>query len=289
MQKYDNSTRKQELEKLNAGYQKIRTLTFVLIGLLVLALLTAILKQMIPSIAALFVMLLFRFSIHKKARKEYQQALVDAALTCSIGSKLDQYELQNKGGTGITREEIREAELLPIREGETSFIGLYQGISGTLRGMPVSLNDTTLQQFQHAGQKGADVLCGVWMHFVLHQTTGKNYRVLTKDMIAADLEEEFFSSLPDLKKQDAAAAGLKEKVNLYGGGITPADASAANELFRKSSAQPALSVRGNIVDLFLKGRVLAPNYPISLKPDEKALNMDPLPEFRDVLALVKAL
>ena len=309
MTKYTNGTRKEELEKLVNANKKLRNMTGVLIACLVAALILAILKMMIPSIACLVVMALLRFTIHRNARMEYQQALTDAALTCSIGAKLDEFELNSKGGTGITREEIREAELLPIRDGEKSFIGLFQGISGRLKDMNVSLNDVTLQQYQHAGEKGAEVACGTWMHFVLPKDTGRDLRVLAPDIAGEDLLEEFFAGLPALAKQDADDAGFREKQLYYDaapggksaadgqaaggksapGGLPSGFVSAVNDLFRKTPGKAALSLRGKNLDIFLKNRVLSPNYPLSTKPEESFLSTDPVPEFKDALALAKTL
>ena len=292
MTKYTNGTRKEELEKLVNAHKKLRNVTYGLIALLVVALLTAILKMMIPSIACLAVMALLRFTVHRNAREEYRQAMTDAALTCSVGAKLDEFELKEKGGTGITREEIREAKMLPIRDGEKSFIGLFQGISGPLKGMAVSLNDVTLQQYQHAGEKGAEVACGTWMHFALPKDTGRDLRILAPDIAAEDLLEEFFTGQPELIQQDAADAGFREKQLYYdaAAGALPAGfAAAVNDLFRKTPGKAALSLRGKNLDIFLKNRVLAPNYPVSTKPEESFLSTDPIPEFKDALALAKTL
>ena len=302
MTRYTNGTRKEELEKLVNASKKLRNMTGVLIACLIAALILAILKMMIPSIACLAVMALLRFTIHRNARMEYQQALTDAALTCSIGAKLDEFELNSKGGTGITREEIREAKMLPIRDGEQSFIGLFQGISGRLKDMNVSLNDVTLQQYQHAGEKGAEVACGTWMHFVLPRDTGRDLRVLAPDIAAEDLLEEFFAGLPALAKQDADDAGFREDQLYYdaaaagqtsGGqaaaGLPFGFVSAVNDLFRKTPGKAALSLRGKNLDIFLKNRVLSPNYPLSTKPEENFLSTDPVPEFKDALALAKTL
>lgn len=298
MKKFDNGTRKEMLENMSAAWLRLRNQTFLLIGILVVSLLAALTKQMLPSVIFLALMAVFRLTIHRNARKSYQQAMTDAALTCSIGAKLDQFELSAKGGTGLRKEEIRETSLLPVREGADNFITLYQGISGTLKDMEISLNDVTFQQYQHAGQKGADVACGIWMRLALPKDTGLDLRILSKDIIADDLREEFFAGLPEFKKQDAAEAGFREKQLLYAGGTaagsTPAalpDAfvSAVNDLFRKTSGKPAVAVRGNVMSVFLKDRILAPNYRLNTKPEESFLNLDPVPEFREVLAAAKAL
>ena len=302
MKKFDNGTRKEMLENMSAAWLRLRNQTFLLIGILVVALLAALTKQMLPSVIFLALMAVFRLTIHRNARKSYQQAMTDAALTCSIGAKLDQFELSAKGGTGLRKEEIRETSLLPVREGADNFITLYQGISGTLKDMEISLNDVTFQQYQHAGQKGADVACGIWMRLALPKDTGLDLRILSKDIIADDLREEFFADLPEFKKQDAAEAGFREKQLLYAEGTAAGDAaagsapalpdafvSAVNDLFRKTSGKPAVAVRGNVMSVFLKDRILAPNYRLSTKPEESFLNLDPVPEFRDVLAAAKAL
>ena len=82
MTKYTNGTRKEELEKLVNAHKKLRNVTYGLIALLVVALIAAILKMMIPSIVCLAVMVLLRFTVHRTAREEYRQAM-SLALTRS--------------------------------------------------------------------------------------------------------------------------------------------------------------------------------------------------------------
>ena len=161
-----------------------------------------------------------------------------------------------------------------------------------------ALNDVTLQQYQHAGEKGAEVACGTWMHFVLPKDTGRDLRVLAPDIAGEDLLEEFFAGLPALAKQDADDAGFREKQLYYDaapggksapGGLPSGFVSAVNDLFRKTPGKAALSLRGKNLDIFLKNRVLSPNYPLSTKPEESFLSTDPVPEFKDALALAKTL
>ena len=179
MKKFTSNTRKEELARLNQCNNTLRNYFFVLVGLAVAALVAALLKFMIPSMLCLVALAVFRLTIHKKARNEYQQAITDAALTCSVGAKLDEFELSSKGGIGITREDILAAELVPVREGSDTYINFFQGIAGPSKGTEVSLNDTVLHQYQSAGQKGAAITCGVWMRFVLSKDSGRNLRLLS--------------------------------------------------------------------------------------------------------------
>ncbi len=292
MQKYTNAVRKEQLDKITAGYSRLKTMIYVLIGFVAAAIAVAFTRQFILVVAILAAMLLYRLTLLKKARTEYQQSLIDATLICSIGSKLDQYELSTKGGTGITREQVRGAGLVPIREGAESCINFYQGIAGPAGRISLSLNDTSYQHFQHAGEKGADVSAGVWMHFALPETSGRTLRLYDRDLLPDDVREEFLAGMPELKKSPADAAGLKEKLYYYSADNTPLSpefASAADEFFRKAEGKTAVAVNGSTVDIFIKNRVLAPNYPQNVKPDETVLSFDPLPEFRDALSMVKAL
>lgn len=215
MKKFNSNTRKEELARLNQCNNTLRNYFFVLIGLAVAALVAALLKFMIPSMLCLAALAVFRLTIHKKARNEYQQAITDAELTCSVGAKLDEFELSSKGGIGITREDILTAELVPVREGSDTYINFFQGIAGPSKGTEVSLNDTVLHQYQSAGQKGAAITCGVWMRFVLSKDSGRNLRLLSDGLLADDLREEFFAGLPALTRRDAEEAGFKEELFLY--------------------------------------------------------------------------
>lgn len=215
MKRFNSNTRKEELARLNQCNNTLRNYFFVLVGLAVAALVAALLKFMIPSMLFLVALAVFRLTIHKKARNEYQQAITDAALTCSVGTRLDEFELSSKGGIGITREDILAAELVPVREGSDTYINFFQGIAGPSKGTEVSLNDTVLHQYQSAGQKGAAITCGVWMRFVLSKDSGRNLRLLSDGLLADDLREEFFAGLPALTRRDAEEAGFKEGLFLY--------------------------------------------------------------------------
>ena len=215
MKRFNSNTRKEELARLNQCNNTLRNYFFVLVGLAVAALVAALLKFIIPSMLFLVASAVFRLTIHKKARNEYQQAITDAALTCSVGTRLDEFELSSKGGIGITREDILAAELVPVREGSDTYINFFQGIAGPSKGTEVSLNDTVLHQYQSAGQKGAAITCGVWMRFVLSKDSGRNLRLLSDGLLADDLREEFFAGLPALTRRDAEEAGFKEGLFLY--------------------------------------------------------------------------
>ena len=326
MKKFNSNTRKEELARLNQCNNTLRNYFFVLVGLAVAALVAALLKFMIPSMLCLVALAVFRLTIHKKARNEYQQAITDAALTCSVGTRLDEFELSSKGGIGITREDILAAELVPVREGSDTYINFFQGIAGPSKGTEVSLNDTVLHQYQSARQKGAAITCGVWMRFVLSKDSGFNLRLLSDGLLADDLREEFFAGLPALARRDAEEAGFKEGLFLYEEGarsdaeparsdVRPAVTgtapstvsstapksaelltfppfpanftSAVNRLARKTSVPFGLSLKGNVLNLFFKDRVLAPTCNLNAKPDESLLNLDPIPEFGDALSIAK--
>ena len=333
MKKFNSNTRKEELARLNQCSNTLRNYFFVLVGLAVAALVAALLKFMIPSMLCLVALAVFRLTIHKKARNEYQQAITDAALTCSVGTRLDEFELSSKGGIGITREDIPAAELVPVREGSDTYINFFQGIAGPSKGTDVSLNDTVLHQYQSAGQKGAAITCGVWMRFVLSKDSGRNLRLLSDGLLADDLREEFFAGLPALTRRDAEEAGFKDGLFLYEEGarsnveparsnVEPARSdvrpavtgkapstvsstapksaelltfppfpanftSAVNRLARKTSVPFGLSLKGNVLNLFFKDRVLAPTCNLNAKPDESLLNLDPIPEFGDALSIAK--
>ena len=333
MKRFNSNTRKEELARLNQCNNTLRNYFFVLVGLAVAALIAAIMRLMIPSMLCLAALAVFRLTIHKKARNEYQQAITDAALTCSVGTRLDEFELSSKGGIGITREDILTAELVPVRDGSDTYINFFQGIAGPSKGTEVSLNDTVLHQYQSARQKGAAITCGVWMRFVLSKDSGRNLRLLSDGLLADDLREEFFAGLPALTRRDAEEAGFKEGLFLYEegahsdegparsdegparGDVRPAVTgtaqstvsstapksaelltfppfpanftSAVNRLARKTSVPFGLSLKGNVLNLFFKDRVLAPTCNLNAKPDESLLNLDPIPEFGDALSIAK--
>ena len=164
------------------------------------------------------------------------------------------------------------------------------------------------------------------MRFVLSKDSGFNLRLLSDGLLADDLREEFFAGLPALTRRDAEEAGFKEGLFLYEEGarndVEPARSdvrpavtgtapstvsstapksaelltfppfpanftSAVNRLARKTSVPFGLSLKGNVLNLFFKDRVLAPTCNLNAKPDESLLNLDPIPEFGDALSIAK--
>ncbi|MDO5132639.1 MAG: hypothetical protein Q4D81_06625 [Eubacteriales bacterium] len=335
MRKFTGSTRKEEMAKLTNCYLKLRNLSLIQLGLLVAALITAIVKAMLPSVLCMLGMALLRITLHRKWRQDYRQAITDATLACSVGPKLDQFELSAKGGTGISPGDVSDAELIPVREGVNGNIAFYQGISGSWRGMEISMNDTTLQLPPQDGQKGIEIACGVWIRIVLPKDTCRNFRILSIDILPDDLRRAYMKSRPALRKRDEQKAGFREKLYVYeerlpdapvsapsapdpvpaslsgesdaaappvvsGAGSAPAAVSAfpsfsntvlsaVSGLFRKTSGKPAISVKGNVLNVFIRDQLLAHNYPANSKPEESYLQFDPIPEFRDVLRLAESL
>lgn len=290
MRTFTGNTRKEELDKLTAGYNRLLYLTVLMVALAVAALIAALAKAMFLSVIFLLLMFLVRVTLYGKARADYRQAITEAALACSVGARLDEFELKRKGGTGITPEDVLSAELFPVRDNDKSAISFFQGISGTTRGMGVSLNDTTLPQYQHAGRKGAAVACGVWMRFLLPKDSGLDLRIVSGELLSDDLRKEFFESLPGLTEQAPDDTGLDGSLCLYDRdssyrSLPPSFVPAVNSLSKKCAGDLALSVRGDAMDLFVKGRILSPNYNLKKKPDEKLLQFDPVPEFKDALNL----
>ena len=292
---YTGSTPQKEMEKINGYYRKLMILSIVMVVIAVAALVAALFKAMLPSVILLVIVLVIRLTVHRKVRGDYQQAITDATLTCSVGAKLDQFDLSPKGGIGITREDVRAAQLLPVMEEAESFIGFYQGIAGTAKDLEVSLNDTTLRLNQLVGAKGTGVSCGIWMHFVLKGDTGRNFRILSDDFLPGDIRKDFFGRFPDLTERDPVKAGLGRDYCLYegdaaAGSLLPASiTSTVKELSRNNPGNIALSLKGNTLNIFVRDRVLSPNYRLNSKPTEKILQIDPIPEFKSVFSMVKGL
>lgn len=337
MKTFTGNTRKEELDKLNDGYQKLLYMSIVLVGFAVAALITALVKMMPLSVAFLVVLMVARVTLHRKARNDYQQTITEAALTCAVGSKLDQYELSKKGGIGISSGDVLSAELFPVKDSDPDAIGFYQGIAGTLRGTDISLNDTTLPYYmndpKNAGRKKPGVCCGIWMRFALPKDSGLDIRILSDGYLPDDLRKEYFGSLPGLKRREAQKAGFTGSLYLYeydadasdeeimpsdigdnainnpvadeGTESVPAAASAASvtasrtypasfaaavtALNKKSEGKFGISLRGNTLSLFMPDRVLSPSFKTNVKPDDRFLQLDPIPEFKDALDLVKSI
>ena len=235
------------LEELGRKQRALRLLYFGLMGLALTAIATALARSASGALTSLGVILIFYIFVRKR-RGEYERSLMFANLSRTFAG-LEGLTVREKGGTGLSAEDIREARLVPLNDGSGA-VSLFLGVSGKIGGMEVSLNDVALHN-------GRDVHCGCWMRFVLPEPAGADFRVHGTQIEEGTPPEAFMEKLGELVR------------------YTP------GELF--------LRVRGQNADAYIKHRVLAMPFPVNVPPSPEMLGFDPMPEFKKLRELIALL
>ena len=230
-------------------------------------------------------------------QNRYTDAVVRENLRRTICRQLGAQEPAADGGA-ITEQTVRAAALIPLDERPQALRAVL-GITGEKDGLAVMLCDATAAEsfrLVEKGRKRVHFNCGCWVHILLPQDTGCDWRALDKDSVPTPIRTAFFSSrhseLEDAPWPDPA---LREKYVLYRPVERPEQApsdAVCSQLRLLAGYTPgyaAVSLQGKTLDIFLRARFLA--RPVSLKapPAVQQLDFDPLPELAYLLRLAKVL
>lgn len=287
---------KHSISDLQQMYHRYRTQVLFLLLLLIAALIS-IFQNRFLALAALAAALAFHLAILRPHQKKYVQAFLQANLERTLCPKLGINTVSEKNASRITPALLKNAHLMPFRE-ETGTPLLRWELSGQLRGLFVSLCDVTLAQdfrLVEKGKKRVHFNTGVWTHIELSRNTGMNFRLLHETSVPTPIRMDYFSreSLlipspvgdPDLAKAFVLYHPITEEAPVLPGPFL----RELKKLAEYTPGYPAVSIQGNQMDIFIRGRFLA--RPVSVKepPTEKQLNFDPFPELLYLMDLAASL
>lgn len=281
---------------LEQMYRRYRTQVFFLLLLLITALIL-VFKNRLLTLAVLAIALVFHLCVVRRQQKEYTRAFIQSNLGHTLCPKLATDTVSEKSASHITVPLLRSAHLMPFREEAGTPLFCWE-LSGHLRGLSLSLCDVTLAQDFKLVEKGKNRVhfnTGVWTHIDLSKDTGMNFRLLHETSVPTPIRMEFFSREtlftpcpihdPDLKGSYVLYRPVTEAAPLLPGRFL-------EELKKLTDYTPgytAISVRGNQMDIFIRGRFLA--RPVSVKeaPTKERLSFDPFPELLYLMDLAGSL
>ncbi len=160
---------------------------------------------------------------------------------------------------------------------------LRQGIQGRLGGYEAAVCDATLgESFQLVknGKRRVHFTSGCWVRITLPADTGADWRLLHKDAVPTPIRQEFYAARPLLDPADPPAGCPEGFLYYKGPGPAPGPRTLAQlaKLAAYTPGQPALSLQGSTLTVFIRGRFVSRAVSLKGAPTAEFLGFDPLPE-----------
>ena len=122
----------ESLQRMQKEFKKNRTAAFVLIGILVLGMIFAILRNMPLSLFFVVLALVYQLVVLRIMGRRYEKQMNAENISQTICRELSDAVLDENGGAGLTPEMVEEAELLPhFEEGKSPF-SAFKGVCGVM-------------------------------------------------------------------------------------------------------------------------------------------------------------
>lgn len=284
------------ISDLLSMYRRYRMQVFFLLLLLVAALLL-IFKSRTLTLAVLAAALMYHFAFVRKQQKAYTHAFIQSNLEHTLCPKFGMESVSEKGASHLNAEVLRRARLMPFRQ-EAGTPLLCWELHGELRSFSVTLCDTALaQDFQlvNKGKQRVHVNTGVWAHLELPKDTGMNFRLLDETSVPTPIRMDYFSREALCVTAPLGDSELAKDFVLYHpvtGEVPALPGRFLTELKKLKKYTPgyvALSVHGNQMDIFIRGRFLARPVSVKQAPTDELIHFDPFPELLYLLDLASAL
>lgn len=277
--------------QIQALYRKYRLLVFTMLLLLIAALAMIFIRQIL-TLPLLAVCVIFHLTVLRPCQKQYSDAVTLANLEQTICKRYDAGAPQKKGGSLLTAETLKSASLMPCGD-DTNAPLLCWELHGEKNGLRFSLCDATIPQNFKLAQKGRKRVhfdSGVWTHMELPADTQKQFKLLDETSVPTPIRMEYFSQKWNYETGSIDDSDISQRFVLYRPKGTDQGPSTAflrslKSLVKYTPGYVALSVRGDQMDIFIRGRFLARPVSISQKPTEELLTFDPFPELSYLIDL----
>ncbi|MCR5370817.1 MAG: hypothetical protein K6E83_08930 [Clostridium sp.] len=283
----------ESLQRMNQEFRRNLYATYGLMGILIAGLFFAITKNLPLSVLFVVAALVYQLGVIPALRRRYERMMNKENLQQTICRQLAGASLDETGGAGLTADMIAEAKLLPHFESGKFPFSAFKGVSGKDRKISViaadvALNDTytTLK-----GQSRGFANAGCWIHAEFAGNTGYDLRALGDGPLLINMEDDFAEKYPELVRISSGKAQVPDSLHVYApeGAALPGP-----EFFRKlknlagyTTGEMWMSLRENHADFFIRNRFLAAKVNSRTAPTREMIALDPLPEFRRVLEILR--
>ncbi len=281
------------MDQLISEYRRMRLATFLILPLLICAAVFAFINRYI-TLALLAITLVYHLLYLRKKQKNYSSHVTRMNLLATTCRQLGAEDFFENSGGRITDELVIESGLMPVKQQKGSPLLCY-GISGTLNGFEISLCDATIAQdftLVKKGKKRVHFNSGVWVHIKLPENSQKRYCLYEESSVPTPIRMDFYSNKMIMKKAELDEPKLQGRCVLY----QPKDSedqinSRVEYEFAKlmdyTPGYPAMSVKGDHVDFFLRGRFVVRPVSVANAPTQQLIDFDPLPELSYLIKIAK--
>lgn len=285
----------QKLTELKKLYRTCRLTLTATLMLLVLALIVTFVNRYFC-----FLFLALALGCHliltRPQQKRYAVALTKANLEATLCKQLGCPVPEEKGGDQITASLIQQSGLMPCHISENSPL-LCWGIHGSYGKCKISLCDATIAQPFSLKEKGKNRVhfnSGVWAHIELPNECGIRFALYDETSVPTPIRMDYYADRSNYETAHIPDEELGNRFVLY----RPTDGSTAElpksflaSLKRLVSYTPgylAVTVDGNQMDVFLRGRFLTKPVSAADAPSEELIAFDPFPELSYLVGLANS-
>lgn len=260
-------------------------------GLMGLAILAMLFLGKIGAAAVITVpWALYHFFLVLPDGKKFGDAFLRGSLQAGLSSQLD--EVAYHGKTGIPREALLEARLLPILDGRSCMT--FHRVTGVSQGMAVEISDVSFQLEGPDGKGRPQFLSGCWVRVNLGRPTGRDLRLVTDNLLPPQYLSPWYRETMGLVLTEAENPRLGKTFSLWqqegAPGLSDSAAEHLAELREAHDLPLAVGLAGDRLTFFLPRRFIAPGAPSIRRPvPEAALRRSPLPELDGILETALAL
>ena len=283
---------KAALDKVLSQYRTFRLSVWTVLAMLAAALACIFINRYL-TFALLGLALAFHLLYVRKRQKSYTALVNRTNIELTVMEKIDAEDVSEKSTGGMSASTVKRAGLMPC-DAAPSF---FWGMEGDLGTFHLQICDASIPQkfeLKKGGKNRMHFNVGVWTHLVLPADTGYRYAVIDETAVPTPIRMAYFDQDPVMFHAELGEPSLKGKAVLYrpmneeDQRPSPAVMKALMDLISYTPGFTALSLHGNEMDLFIRGRFLAMPVTVSKKPTAASLEFDPFPELDYIKKLASA-
>lgn len=288
----ENSNVQAALSDVLSAYTRFRHSVWAVLAMLVASLLFVFINRNITFVF-LTVALFFHIFYVRRRQKDFTCSVSRANISLTVMPKVEASDVTERSTGGLSASIIKRAGMMPCAEAPDFFWGM----EGDPELFHVQIADVSIPErfeLKKGGKKRVHFNVGVWTHIVLPADSGYRYCVIDETAVPTPIRMAYFDHDPVMFKAELGEEDLKGKVVLYrpmgeeDQRPAPAVLKSLKELISYTPGYTAMSLHGNELDVFVRGRFLAGPVTASKKPTETSLTFDPFPEYDYILRLAAA-
>jgi hypothetical protein len=280
------------LETVLSQYRVFRMSVWAVLALLIAALVCLFINRY-AAFALLGLALVFHIFYVRRQQKAYTELVNRSNIELTVMKKIGAEDVSGKSTGGLNASTIKRAGMMPC-DGSPSF---FWGMEGDMGPFHLQISDVSIpQQFElkKGGKNRMHFDVGVWTHVVLPADSGYRYCIIDETAVPTPIRMAYFDRDPVMFHAELGEPSLKGKAVLYrpmneeDQRPSPAVMKSLMDLIAYTPGYTALSLHGNEMDLFIRGRFLAMPVTVSKKPTAASLEFDPFPELDYIKKIASA-